>query len=150
MYSSFFWRFLYSFFINMNKNTTILLGAIAVLAIGAGAYMSMSKPTNEWFTTQSFRKTVQSQPTTTVTDWGNEDDGDAAWITVKHYSNWDCSITFDDWETMNWYTSKNQWGTCCRACAECTCYNWREPWVTDVTYETQPAEKKVMADENYY
>jgi len=31
----------------MNKNTTILLGAIAVLAIGVGAYVSMSKPTDE-------------------------------------------------------------------------------------------------------
>ncbi len=42
----------------MNKNTTILLGvgAIAVLAIAAGAYVSMSKPSDQEFITQSMRK----------------------------------------------------------------------------------------------
>jgi hypothetical protein len=41
----------------MNKNTTILLGAIAVLAIGAGAYVSMSSPSSsdKSFSTQSVR-----------------------------------------------------------------------------------------------
>jgi hypothetical protein len=60
----------------MNKNTTILLGVIAVLAIGAGAYVSMSKPSQEWFSTQSVRwgtrslaggTTFQSKSATTKT-----------------------------------------------------------------------------------
>lgn len=64
------------FYKNMNKNTTILLSAIAVLAIGAGAYVSMSKPSQEWFSTQSVRwgtrslgggTTFQSKTTTTKT-----------------------------------------------------------------------------------
>lgn len=40
----------------MNKNTTILLGAVAIIAIGVGVYVSMSSPSNEswsWFKTQS-------------------------------------------------------------------------------------------------
>jgi hypothetical protein len=40
----------------MNKNTTILIGAVAIIAIGVGAYVSMSSPSNEswsWFKTQS-------------------------------------------------------------------------------------------------
>lgn len=46
----------------MNKNTTILLGAIAVLAIGAGAYVSMSSPSSsdESFLTQSARRWTRS------------------------------------------------------------------------------------------
>lgn len=138
----------------MNKNTTILLGAIAVIAIGAGAYVSMSKPTDEWFSTQSFRKTVQSQPTTTVSDWWNEDGGNVAGITVKHFSDGKCSVKFDDWVTFNWTTSSNGWGTCCditqlpRAVPR-WCYNWREPWVSGVDYGTQRVEEKVMAEDNY-
>jgi hypothetical protein len=47
----------------MNKNTTILFGAIAVIAViavVAGAYVSMSKPSQEWFSTQSVRSGTRS------------------------------------------------------------------------------------------
>jgi hypothetical protein len=65
---------LFSF--TMNKNTTILIGAIAVLAIGAGAYVTMSSPSSsdKSFSTQSVRwgtrslgggTTIQSKSTTT-------------------------------------------------------------------------------------
>jgi hypothetical protein len=151
----------------MNKNTTILLGAIAVLAIGAGAYVSMSKPTNEWFATQwvkkttSPRQTTTTNPTNTVPVWKNEDGGNG-WVAgkpiIKHNSNGKCSVTFDDWVTLNWDSSTTFAGnTCCDVTVPGwifgetnRCYTWREIWVTDVTYGgTQRVEEKVIAEDNY-
>ena len=56
----------------MNKNTIILLGAIAVLAIGVGVYLR-STSSNKSFETQSVKE-IRTQPTTTVPadDWGDK------------------------------------------------------------------------------
>lgn len=134
----------------MNKNTTILLGAIAVLAIGVGAYVSMSSSTNEGFTTQSVRKS-QTQSTKTVTDWGNEDGwngDDVSWITIKYISGGGCFVTFDNWVTQYWHAGENWGGTCCKPEGSTVCYNWREPWVSGVEYGDQPVKEEAILDGN--
>jgi hypothetical protein len=145
----------------MNKNTTILVGAIAVLAIGVRAYVSMSSPSNEWFSTQWVKKTTSPIPPTTnpnqptsvpvgeVDDWGNDDWGNDGWgteVSVDYYKGWTCLVAFDDGNRVSWTTSENWGGTCCKV--DWICYNWREPWVS-VQYGDPMNDKKMLDADNY-
>lgn len=139
----------------MNKNTTILLGAIAVLAIGVWAYVSMSSPSDKEFTIQSFRKSVQTQPTTIAPDWSIywwDDDGDTASKPIIDYNSLGyCTVTFDDGYVYKWAPSENGGGTCCKIThptGQSVCYNWREPWVTGVEYGDQPVKEEAILDGN--
>ncbi len=157
MHSFFIWGISLLFTFPMNKNTTILLGvgAIAVLAIAAGAYVSMSKPSDQEFITQSMRKNNTIKKST-VSKF--ENDSTVQWkLIIKHNSNWSCSVTFDDWITKKWDSKKNDNGSLCcyidhdAECNGCihdpfTCYSWKETWVSWVSYDDQLVEEYINVE----